>query len=351
MQHCSTLLSDQNPNMMYWLALGSAILTWPLISFGAFVRLKGAGLACPDWPLCYGQLIPPPGYEIALEVGHRFVATILGMIILSMVVLAFSKDHYRHYRRISLISLLMVSFQGILGGLTVTMQLNPYIVTGHLIGGNLTFAILVYFAWRAYQERGEQAQPQRFRWTGWHSYQRKIALMAVILSVILISGGKNSTTYSGYSCSAFPGCHSGAEFSIAIPAPDGSPNVPEAFVGQFMPHHFNEWIHMLHRFFAIFGGSWLMYLAWTLRRQTELNSLRHCGVAILFLIPTEVLIGIVNALYRIPVPVSALHTAIAATLVGILAYALSEASLLSHKAEGRQSQTVPHPSTRQGVPA
>ena len=102
---------------MKWLALGSAILTWPLISFGAFVRLKGAGLACPDWPLCYGQLIPPPGYEIALEVGHRFVATLLGMLIVWMVILAFSRPHYREYRSLSLVCLVMVVIQGILGGL------------------------------------------------------------------------------------------------------------------------------------------------------------------------------------------------------------------------------------------
>ena len=154
---------------MKWLALGSAILTWPLISFGAFVRLKGAGLACPDWPLCYGQLIPPPGYEIALEVGHRFIATLLGMLIVLMVILAFSRPHYREYRNLSLVCLVMVLIQGILGGLTVTMLLNPYIVTGHLIGGNLTFALLVYFAWKTFHLN---KRPRTFSWVRWSSWSQ-----------------------------------------------------------------------------------------------------------------------------------------------------------------------------------
>jgi cytochrome c oxidase assembly protein subunit 15 len=337
--------------MMRWLALGSAILTWPLITFGAFVRLKGAGLACPDWPLCYGQLIPPPGYEIALEVGHRFVAAFLGILIVAMVILAYRSERYRQYRTLSVLSLVLVSVQGIFGGLTVTMSLEPVIVTTHLIGGNLTFAVLVYFAWRTFNE----GKPQRsFRWPSlrtWSPLQRKVGLMCAILFVILASGGKNSTTYSGYSCSAFPGCHPGAEFSYSVPAPDGSLNVPDSFVGRFMPQNFNEWIHMFHRFAAVFGGSFLMFAAWRHLWRQQDPGLRSAGLAVMVLIPTEVAVGILNALYRIPVPVSALHTAIAATLVGILTYALTVAAFQMEPQPKQHSRKRSLQTRRAGVPA
>ena len=138
---------------------------------------------------------------------------------------------------------------------------------------------------------------------------------------------------------------------MAIPAPDGSPNVPEAFVGQFMPNHFNEWVHMLHRFFAIFGGTWLMFMAWQLQKSSPLPGIRHVGYTILLLIPLEVLIGIVNALFRIPVPVSALHTTVAATLVGLIAYALSESALLSSERESASAEQIIARPTRTGITA
>ena len=132
--------------MMKWLCIGAALLTWLLIPFGAFVRLKNAGLSCPDWPLCYGQFIPPPGFEIALETGHRFVATLLGILIITITVKTFQQPVNRRHRKLAVISLILVCIQGILGALTVTMVLWPPVVTMHLLGGNILFGILVYLA-------------------------------------------------------------------------------------------------------------------------------------------------------------------------------------------------------------
>ena len=128
------------------LCLGAIFITWPLIPFGAYVRLKNAGLSCPDWPLCFGQLIPPPGYEIGLEVGHRLMAVFLGLLIILIALLSFREKKYTIYRKLAVINLTLVIFQGILGGLTVTMKLWPPMVVFHLLGGNILFGLIVYFS-------------------------------------------------------------------------------------------------------------------------------------------------------------------------------------------------------------
>ena len=94
-----------------------------------------------------------------------------------------------------------------------------------------------------------------------------------------------------------------------------------------------------------------MFMAWQLRTSSPLSGIRHVGTAILLLIPSEVLVGIVNALYRIPVPVSALHTAIAATLVGLVAYALSESVLLYNESEFASTEQTTARPARSGVAA
>ena len=94
-----------------------------------------------------------------------------------------------------------------------------------------------------------------------------------------------------------------------------------------------------------------MFMGWQLRTSSPLSGIRHVGTAILLLIPSEVLVGIVNALYRIPVPVSALHTAIAATLVGLIAYALSESALLSNESESASTEQITARPARTGVAA
>ncbi len=321
--------------ILKWLCFAAALLTWPLIPFGAFVRLKNAGLSCPDWPLCYGQFIPPAGYEIALETGHRFVAALLGLLIITIAIVSFRQRSNFHIRGLALFSLVLVCIQGLIGALTVTMTLWPPIVTLHLIGGNLLFGVLVYLARISFSlDRIEnsvvadsvikvfQAEP---------GMRLRVGLMIALLFLIIASGGYNSSTYSGLHCEAFPGCHEGSYFSFGMSGTDISKltgirgNIlqpaPEDYQGRFLPEFRNEWIHMLHRFIAVFGGMALVIMSWVwLKNRFGFKIINNFIVGLILL---EIIVGVLNSVLRVPVPISALHTAIAATLTGLMFFAFA----------------------------
>jgi cytochrome c oxidase assembly protein subunit 15 len=330
--------------MMKLLCLGAAIMTWPLIPFGAYVRLKNAGLSCPDWPLCYGQLLPPEGFEIALEVGHRFIATFLGVLIIAITFVTFLQPTYFKQRKIAVTSLILVCVQGILGALTVTMVLWPPIVTLHLLGGNILFGILVYMTRVTFKQTDEITSKSVGDYELFSSktkvpLQRQLIWMLAVLLIMITSGGYNSTTSSGTHCEAFPGCHEGSVVSFGMSGIDISglsgiegdvlaPAPPE-FHGRFLPFFANELIHMLHRLIALIGGLVLMLMSWFWLKNSQ--GFHVHGISIIILILLEICVGILNAVLRVPVPVSTLHTAIAATLTGLLFYVLADIHLKKDK--------------------
>ncbi|NCY04167.1 MAG: heme A synthase [Burkholderiaceae bacterium] len=128
-------------------------LTFDLILFGAFTRLSDSGLGCPDWPGCYGTSNPfraieeiraaeaamPTGpvtvFKAWVEMIHRYLAMSVGFLIIIQVIAAFKQPNPRRSLAIrgSLFLLVLVCLQGAFGAWTVTLKLQPMIVSMHLI--------------------------------------------------------------------------------------------------------------------------------------------------------------------------------------------------------------------------
>ncbi|MCG9893373.1 MAG: heme A synthase [Thermosynechococcaceae cyanobacterium MS004] len=126
---------------------GIGLETLVLMAIGSATRVMNAGLACPDWPLCYGTLVPTAqmNFQVFLEWFHRLTASSIGLV---MIVLAATCWRYRRslpgWLPISVtLSLGLVVLQGILGGLTVTQLLRFDIVTAHLATALLFFSSMV----------------------------------------------------------------------------------------------------------------------------------------------------------------------------------------------------------------
>ena len=129
------------------LTLLSLIAAIAQVALGGVVRVTGSGDACPDWPLCHGQIIPPFDYHIWLEFSHRLAATAVGLLVVVSLVLA-----WRHMRTsraavtaMSINAVLVVA-AAILGGLTVLSDLSWWTRLIHLGLAELTVAGLA-IAW------------------------------------------------------------------------------------------------------------------------------------------------------------------------------------------------------------
>jgi heme a synthase len=128
-------------------ALGMAAETLFLMALGSATRVMNAGLACPDWPLCYGELIPHKqmNLQVFLEWFHRLTASSMGLLAIALLASCLwqRRNLPGWVPKVAGLALFLVVFQGVLGGLTVTELLRFDLVTAHLGTALLFFITLL----------------------------------------------------------------------------------------------------------------------------------------------------------------------------------------------------------------
>ena len=130
-----------------WASLGANV---GIVLTGGAVRLTGSGLGCPTWPRCTGRSFTPHGalsYHSAIEFGNRMLTFVLTAVAVATLVAAWRSGR-RELRRLGIVLALGVPAQAVIGGITVLTDLNPWIVSFHLLVSLAMVSTAVLFLWR-----------------------------------------------------------------------------------------------------------------------------------------------------------------------------------------------------------
>jgi cytochrome c oxidase assembly protein subunit 15 len=310
------------------LVIAATLLALCVVSLGAYVRLTDAGLGCPDWPGCYGTLTVPQSEaailqaqttypDSAVEVGkawremaHRYLAGTLGLLVLAIFVLGWkARKEIKSSPYTSSFLLLLIGFQAMLGMWTVTMLLKPAIVSGHLLGGMSTLAVLSWLAhrhWGYYSDSIVTCQRLRLA----------IRLALVLLFMQIFLGGWTSTNYAALACTDFPTCHGAwvpdMDFKDAFHmvrelglSKDGSALSLASLTAIQWTHRVGALVSLIY--LGALGLTTLKY--WQLKRWS---------VLLLGALITQIALGISNLVLHLPLVLAVAHNFTAALLVIIV---------------------------------
>ena len=189
---------------------GLAAVTYVLVVLGALVRANGAGLACPDWPLCFGEFVPRFDVKIAFEWGHRVLAGSVGIVFVVLGTLTLRRSGLRAKMWLGvLVTGGLLALQIVLGGLTVLQLLASWTVTSHLVTGNAFALALVLLGRRllklaSRESRETEAASSTMRWI--------TTSAAALLAIQIVLGGLVSSNYAGLVCPDWPTCMNGEYF-------------------------------------------------------------------------------------------------------------------------------------------
>ncbi len=336
------------------LAKWSTLFALVVLILGAYTRLSDAGLGCPDWPGCYGQLdVPQTVEEIAAaealypqspveqekawkEMVHRYFAGTLGLLILAITILSWRRRHVAdQLLLLPTLLLLLVTFQALLGMWTVTLLVQPAVVTAHLLGGVSTTALLWWFTLRQGYSGFEPVAVtglQSIRWMAWGG--------VLLIGVQIALGGWTSTHYAALACIDFPGCYPGnnwpqTDFDAAFTlfAPLGV-----NYEGGVLNADARATIHMVHRIGALVVMLWIGTLAIRLLCQSA-SLLRIAGGGLLAVLVLQLALGISNVLLSLPLAVAVAHNIGATLLLLTLLTVCHRLTPSSDRWTGKEDQT------------
>ena len=289
---------------LYTRSLVPAVLF--LLAAGAMVTSTGSGLAVPDWPLSFGQLMPPMKGGVFYEHGHRMVATMIGVLTIILAAWTSRVEPRVWVRRLTWAALGLVILQGLVGGATVLLRLPVWTSALHACLAQGFFLLIVFLALvhaPAWSTQKSNLDPT--------SSLPKLALATTIaVYAQLVVGAVMRHTNAGLAIPDFP-----TVFGGLLP-PAWSPEIA---------------IHFAHRAGALFVSLLVLATAVSARQG---GNLRRLAAIMVILVIIQVFLGALTVWTgRHPI-VASIHVVVGAVL---LATSLS----LTVKSRRGMSRAIP----------
>lgn len=281
-----------------------SVMILGLMALGAGVRTMNAGLSCPDWPLCFGKVIPDFHPAVWFEFVHRAYAGVVAILYAAALVIAFRRkdlgDVSRNQLRLAATwGTVFLSAQIIMGGLTVLMLVKAVIVTTHLLLATLFLGsvLWMYFVVKREITATSASQDPEHVWAP----KWPVVILPILVFSQIAIGGLVASTYAGSVCVDWPLCN-----------------------GQWVP----TWkgaigLQVIHRFVAyglvvLFAGFAVWAMTAAKRGERKVSSrVRSLFVFAGVVVLLQTVVGILNLLYFIPPQITVPHQTLAMILLGI----------------------------------
>ena len=273
------------------LAVAAAVATFVLIAVGGLVRATDSGLGCPDWPLCFGDWLPPADLHAWIEHTHRlaaavFVGPLVGAVGLITVFTRRRRD--LPLLAAAVIAGVLVMVQSLLGAAVVLQGLAAELVTAHLAMALTVFAAVIFIAERASHGPMPAAHVRP-------GMTRLLGTTAIVIFAQMLLGSWVTGQHAGLAYADFPLMN-----GSILPAIAGD----------------EQAVHAAHRLMSLVVAGLVVWSALTIRRSTEVRLPRLLAAWMVVLVVVQIALGGLNVVSRLSAFFVVPHLAVGAALWG-----------------------------------
>jgi heme A synthase len=298
------------------LALVADLVALGTVMLGSWTRINGAGMTCPDWPLCHGRFVPSMSGGTVWEWIHRLFAFLVTPLVIAVVVVAWRQRKRSPFIPPTVLAIAaLFVVQVLLGAATVRLANSPLSVVAHW--GTAMALIAALSALAIFAAAGDDAERAPGARSAETALTGILAGTALVAFVTMCVGAYVSSSGAGLSCLTIPGC-----------------------AGNVVVYTQGQYVQMLHRIAA--GGTLVcaagsLAIAWARPASSRVRAAVSIGVS---LVCIQVLLGLLNVALRLPVDLREAHAANAAFAFLAFVVATLFAALDSQAAAARDGAVM-----------